>query len=511
MSLKTLSWKIQQNIANLNSDIKFKSLGSIKELSLDKDVVTLVGFNSQGEQILAVPGVVGGESTKAQSDSRELLIEIANFDPEQVARNSFKLNYRSDANKLFAGDINISLVKLATVKLMNLLPHNNNFDNIFKRISKNSSFVTSKVESRGIEINWEYLCSRFDNRFVEYWKPILESKLIFLGSYNKETNRLIPNVFYGKIETKEDLLEELIRLIGFENLEPDYINFSSNNQYNTFFDKEIAVKNLMTNLGYTEVITRPFVNEKMLINKENALKLLNPYSSLESFYRDNLETSLSKVYSENLSRGQKNIQIFEINEIYPEGNYKPNNVLAALIESEDPYHITTLAHSLKNYFNYTDTEYLESKINILDIGQQTIHSSITITQISNKLKKLLNIPLSKTLWTLTIDISNLNQINLLTIGKYTDITQYPSIKRAYSHQISSNLTWENVDKLIKNLVDGKCQVKINPIERFRLNEESDKLNFEITYYSYIQTLSSELVESLELQIKKLLGFETEFS
>ena len=300
-------------------------------------------------------------------------------------------------------------------------------------------------------------------------------------------------------------------MIGFENLEPDYINFSSNNQYNTFFDKEIAVKNLMTNLGYTEVITRPFVNEKMLINKENALKLLNPYSSLESFYRDNLETSLSKVYSENLSRGQKNIQIFEINEIYPEGNYKPNNVLAALIESEDPYYITTLAHSLKNYFNYTDTEYLESKINILDIGQQTIHSSITITQISNKLKKLLNIPLSKTLWTLTIDISNLNQINLLTIGKYTDITQYPSIKRAYSHQISSNLTWENVDKLIKNLVDGKCQVKINPIERFRLNAESDKLNFEITYYSYTQTLSSELVESLELQIKKLLGFETEFS
>ena len=300
-------------------------------------------------------------------------------------------------------------------------------------------------------------------------------------------------------------------MIGFENLEPDYINFSSNNQYNTFFDKEIAVKNLMTNLGYTEVITRPFVNEKMLINKENALKLLNPYSSLESFYRDNLETSLSKVYSENLSRGQKNIQIFEINEIYPEGNYKPNNVLAALIESEDPYYITTLAHSLKNYFNYTDTEYLESKINILDIGQQTIHSSITITQISNKLKKLLNIPLSKTLWTLTIDISNLNQINLLTIGKYTDITQYPSIKRAYSHQISSNLTWENVDKLIKNLVDGKCQVKINPIERFRLNSESDKLNFEITYYSYTQTLSSELVESLELQIKKLLGFETEFS
>ena len=40
---------------------------------------------------------------------------------------------------------------------------------------------------------------------------------------------------------------------------------------------------------------------------------------------------------------------------------------------------------------------------------------------------------------------------------------------------------------------------------------SDKLNFEITYYSYTQTLSSELVESLELQIKKLLGFETEFS
>ena len=503
MSAQTLSWKIKKRSSNqiIDENLSFKSLGSAKNLILENQTIVLI---DNTENVIAIPGVTGGEGTKVDRDSRELLVEIANFDPELVARNSFKLNYRSEANKLFAGDLNRNLTQLATIKLMGLL-EDNQLKKIQKVHKKSQTDDTQTLQIPQIIVNWKYLVSRLDGRGLEYWKPIIEQKLVFLGNYNQVTNILESNIFYGKIITQEDLLEEVIRLIGFENLQPDYISFKSNNQFNSDFDKEISIKKLVASLGYSEVITRPFISEKMLINKGKTLKLQNPYSSLEPFYRDNLETSLLKVYSENLNRGRKNIQIFEVNEICLDGNHKPRKVLSALIETEDPYYITTLAHSLNNLLNPSNqTSSLENQLALTEIGQSINIGNSAVTQISNKLKKICNAPLSKTLWTLTTDLTNLDQISLATMRKYTDTTQYPSIIRNYSHQISSNLSWENVNKLIKNLVDNQCETKIVPIERFQINEFTDKLNFEIAYYSYTQTLKGELIDKLENQIKELI-------
>ena len=89
MSAQTLSWKIKKRSLNQNIDetISFKSLGSVKDLILDNQTIVLIDNN---ENVIAIPGVTGGEDTKVDVHSRELLVEIANFDPELVARNSFK-------------------------------------------------------------------------------------------------------------------------------------------------------------------------------------------------------------------------------------------------------------------------------------------------------------------------------------------------------------------------------------------------------------------------------------
>ena len=165
--IKDLNWQIVE----LQSETKFQGLGQFKNATLPIGTKVII---DQNKQILAIPGVVGGNSSKVTPKTSKILIEIANFDPEEVGRNSFRLNYRSEASKIFAGNINRTRSTLALKRLGQLLG-TNSLNKIFSFPPKSE---TQKYE---LKVDFDYLASRLDNRDIIYWIPILEQKLPWLG------------------------------------------------------------------------------------------------------------------------------------------------------------------------------------------------------------------------------------------------------------------------------------------------------------------------------------------
>lgn len=481
------------NIKALEQEKVFEGLGQLKNVRLPTGTVVISHENGN---LLAVPGLSGSQKTSVDSQSRRLLLEVANFDGEEVSRNSSRLNYRSDASKIFAGGISPFLTNLFIVRLTQILN---------KPLHKVLTWTKdgSQDYHNSIKVDFAYLSSRLDARPVDYWQPILTRKLKFLGKFDSQTNTLKFNRFYQRIGNQDELLVELIRMIGFDNLEPQSLSLTGANHINPVFENLNQFKNSLLEFGFDEVITRPFVSENEMYNPQNGVKLLNPSSSLQPYYRDNLLGSLLNSFSVNLNRGEKDVRIFEINKIYSKdekGLLIEKQALCMIWSGEDPYLGTTIVNQIivklktntVSTVTYTDnigqvTEYLTMDNKI---------EEIKLTQLSNKIKKKHSLPLNKVIWSISLNLPT-DVFNIQKYKKYRDQSDFPNINRSFSIQIPSQYRWKDIAQLLSTQHINDCMVEVIPKERIKITNELDKLNFNVRFVSYTRTLQSSEIEDWE--------------
>ena len=74
-----------------------------------------------GHAPVAIAGVMGGEASKVQPDTTELLLEVASFHPTRVRRTAARLGLRTDASARFEKNLDPTLPLLAAGHLVNLL------------------------------------------------------------------------------------------------------------------------------------------------------------------------------------------------------------------------------------------------------------------------------------------------------------------------------------------------------------------------------------------------------
>ncbi len=542
-------------ITKLTKPTNFQGLGNFGTRQIDLETPVII---NEKDEILAIPGLIGGQSTCSENNSLNLILEVANFDGEMVARSAAKTNYRSDASKIWAGQVRSALPDLFQVHLSEILNlwqlenekinpktdqdneqenGNGNEGNSTKEIKNSSNGaklwqiqpvlkweLVGESKNQGLKIDFDYLASRLDGQNVEYWKPILIKKMNLVGRFEMETGLWFGNVFYGNITTLEQLLIELVRLIGFANLTPQNLTFQNNSQnqdYREFILKQ-KIKKLAVKNGFTEVITRPFISQKhaelTIENDENtAEKVLNPYNSSLPFLRNSLLSSLLETVSENLVRGWKNPLIFEQNQILKNG--KSTEMFGAVAIQNEPYLLTTLIDELTIKLGFDRALTTFEKNQNPKIGQITIftlaknsleiqnsqQNQIKLFQINNITKKEFGIPLNKVVWYLEMELDSKWQIS--GYNQYFDESLFPSVERDYSVQTSK--TWQQITKIIQN-VERDFELQIWPVSYFLPQDaekepsKNSKISFKVKLQSKTQTLSKNQVENWEqIMLKNL--------
>jgi phenylalanyl-tRNA synthetase beta chain len=499
---KTSGLKVNElEIAATNVDMQFNGLGLMKNTNLPIGTHVLKSTDS----ILAIPGISGNQDSSVSFEDTEVILELATFNQDKVSKNSFHLNYRSPAAKLYCSEVDQYCSAIAFLKLSEILGLSNLKSKLNYISHSNISYKTwlngiNKPLNKNIKIDYKYINGRIGTK--NYLEKI-NSSLPFVGFVDSAS--ITPFPIINLVNSQEDLIREVSRVIGYEELEKEFIP-SSTQKYanNTFYDL-IRIKELVASYGFYEIATRPFLHDKkleLIDPTQTILKLQNPYREGVMSLRSDLNITLLETLSNNIKDGFKDARLFEIGKAYYqfETRLVENNFLGLGLVGEEFNLITSILNDILKRTNQSEFSNTRSVNNIGSKTSYLIDNTevASIIEVSNKVKKMFDLPLNKTVILLNITLPK--QIpDFPSYKQYRDESQYPSMRRSYSLKVDKYLSTKTILISILKL-KSDFEIFIDPIERIDYSGE-DKLLLSIRYSSKDRTLTQLDINPIEEHLK----------
>ena len=358
--------KIEKGIIvrNSNSGEKFTALDN-KNYKLEKGMCVI----SDHKGVLGLGGIIGGTRTGTELNTKNILLESAYFYPKSIRNTAKKLNLDTDAKFRFERGIDPLSIELGLTKAALL-------------IKKICGGEISKIDIQKIE-TYKNKIIRFDSNLfekvsgfkisVKVMIEILEN-LGFKVKKDKKYLKLTIPSWRPDISQEIDIVEELVRIIGYnkiETVDPIKERFKSTltqtQKLFHFLQRSIASK------GYLEVITWSFTDSKYNNNfkgGEKEIKIINPISSELGVLRNSIFSNLSIYVSKNLDRGFKDISIFEIGPIFKGSN-----------PGEQSTVVCGLSAGKKNRLSWIDKE---RNVDVFDIKRDVVQTLVEAGYNSDK-------------------------------------------------------------------------------------------------------------------------------
>lgn len=314
---------------------KIKTIdSSVREI--DEDMLVISDINGP----VAIAGVMGGKETEINKDTKNFLLESANFNGPSIMRTSKKLGLRSEASNRFEKKLDpLSTVfaikrfkelfessagshKVSTIYDSYLYPQRERF--IELRISKVEQILGQRIEPCDVSAILKRL--GIDN---EIKGDLITAK--------------IPSFRYEDLEREIDLIEEIARIYGFERFSPEPLSIRSRVGGLSKKQKILrAIKSDLAGFGLFEVINYSFISKSQIdgfkIKPGPFIRLLNPLNEDFEYLRPSLIPSMVKNIQVNINHGNKDIAIFEVSKTFKSGasveDFKENNMLAVMLSGQ---------------------------------------------------------------------------------------------------------------------------------------------------------------------------------
>ena len=285
---------------------------------LDKE--TIVIADEKGP--VAIAGIMGGKETEISEKTKKVFLESANFYGPSIMRTSKKLGLRSEASNRFEKKID-PLLTLTAIK---------RFEELLTKIT-GQEFKGSIYDSyldvnreRNIELRFKKIKQVLGVDIEGTRVSEILNKLGIRNSIDSDKiTALIPSFRFEDLEREIDLVEEVARIYGFENIPTQQPDFKSRYGKYSFIQKKlIEIKQTLEDIGLNEVINYSFIGLKefRLFNLdkeadyEDYIKILNPLNEDFEILRTSLLQSLIKNLGDNIARKTQDLRIFEISKIF---------------------------------------------------------------------------------------------------------------------------------------------------------------------------------------------------
>ena len=278
--------------------------------------------------VIGLAGVMGGASTEVTDSTTRILIEAARFDEVSVARTARRHKLISEASKRFERGVDPQIQAAAAQRAVELL-----VELAGAQAEPGVTDVSLGYEPVVIELPAEYTAGRIG---VDYSPEQIESSLREIGCSVERTESgylvAVPS-WRPDLRAKEDLTEEIARIDGYENIPSILPVAPAGRGYTPEQAGKRRALNALAAAGLTEVFAYPFVSAEAnnlwsapwVSTPENpvtevpSIRLENPISSAEGWMRRSLLPGLVEVLKRNLSRGFKNLAIFESGHVFIPG------------------------------------------------------------------------------------------------------------------------------------------------------------------------------------------------
>jgi phenylalanyl-tRNA synthetase beta chain len=262
---------------------------------------------------IAIAGVMGGEHSGVSERTRDLILEAAYFDPITLAGKARHYGLHTDASHRFERGVDYELARdameRATALLMSIV--GGEPGDIVEVVSKQDLPEDRTVDLRETRVA-DVLGLEIDRTTVE---EILTRLGLHIDRLLKDGWRVHVPSFRPDISIEEDLIEEIGRIYGYNNLPVTEPTGSLGLRPQEEAVRPVsAIQNYFVACGYQEAITYSFVDPKVqgLVDPEReGIALANPISSDLSVMRTSLWSGLLKTVAYNQNRQQPRIRLFE--------------------------------------------------------------------------------------------------------------------------------------------------------------------------------------------------------
>jgi phenylalanyl-tRNA synthetase beta chain len=265
---------------------------------------------------VAVAGVMGGKDTEVVSSTKNILLEAAIFNPVIVRRGRQKLGMNSDASYRFERGIDPQSVAAASLRASQMIIECCGGELV-------GAEACGSLSGKSTRVDFSLGCIK---KYLGIDIPASRAKDILnsLGFQIKTKTKTVLTLGVPSwrldVKAEIDLVEELARIYGFENIPSTLASVVLNNQKEKSQDHLSLIKDMLVGLGLNEVITHSLIERKSLEgfweDKDSLVEVSNPLSLEQELMRPLLMASLAGRVAYNLRQQNPCVDIFEVAKIY---------------------------------------------------------------------------------------------------------------------------------------------------------------------------------------------------
>ena len=471
---------------------------------------------TDGEKPVCIAGIMGGENTEVDENTKNILIESAIFDPVSIRYTSKRLELPSEASIRYGKGLNYEYTEMASKRACHLLEKYASAEVLegFVLVDKEDhsekklSFYPEEVDKLlGMKISEDDMKFELDRLGFNY--QIEDGK--FNVIIPKRRLDIDPNV--------NDIAEEIGRLYGYNNLVSTLpIVPIRRGEYTGDVKYRKIVSKRLRSLGLNEVKTytlvSPDMNKMFKYDDREAITLPNPMGQDKSVIRTSLISSLINTYEYNKARGIKDVNIYEMAKTY-DTTYNEISKVSALMTGKylgsswnkgievDFYLVKGIVENILEYMGYKN-RYSFKRGNIKNLHPGVQADIILDGKKIGIIGKVHPSIMKDDIYVFEMNLDSLyGKTNKL---KYERAYKYPSVSKDMAYILDRKIEVSDIIKTIKK-VSGRILKEVDVFDVYQgSNIANDKKSvaFNLVFNGGDRTLTdTEVMEIFNKIIKEV--------
>lgn len=294
-----------------------ETLACLNEKTVTLSDNTLVVADEQ--KALSIAGLMGGEASAVSNDTQNIVLESAWFTPEIISGKSRQYGFGSDSSFRYERGVDFMLQREAMERASQLVLSicGGQAGEIVEALGK-------LPESKQVQVRSERVNKILGTTISENAIGTILQNLGLQPEQTETGYSVYSPSFRYDIEIEEDLIEEIARVYGYENISDDKSSGilsmlrQPENRRSRF-----SVYQKMAERGFQEVISYAFVDEAWeqdFANNQDPIRLQNPLATQYAVMRSTLIGGLIEVLKNNLNRKQNRVRLFEVARTFAKEN-----------------------------------------------------------------------------------------------------------------------------------------------------------------------------------------------
>ena len=461
------------------------------------------------KEAVALAGVMGGLSTEVEMDTKNIFIESAIFEPIHI-RYTAKSILRSEASSRYEKGIDPNRTKEALNRACYLLEKYADgkvYDGIL-------THDTTKKDDKKIEITLDKINAVLGMKLKKEEVIDVFTRLGFQTEEKGTTMVVSVPTRRLDISIKEDLIEEVGRIYGYEHVQGTLPVLES--KEGSYSKKELFIKGLrqrLQGLGLTEVITYSLVKKEDVSKYTNFqnedIVLLDPLTEDRKYLRKSLIPSLLNVWEYNTSRNQKNVAIYESGNIYykEQDEYVERPMISGLLygigtnnlwQQEkivvDFYYVKGIIENIMKYIGLNNRYSFDTKNLPKEFHPGRSCALLIDREVVGYFGQVHPTECKKEVYVFELDVLKIMS-HKVRMMKYKEISKYPAIHKDLAFIVDQKVTSKEIMDVLKH-IGGRMVTHIDVFDVYtgeNVGENEKSIAYSITFEDATRTLTDEEV------------------